>query len=241
MIRIYSGIPAITSLLFFCFSSDVLGAQCASSDQVGLTKARQVQISIAQGTRKTLVERAFEGFALASNTTLLGTPLPRNTRRIASLERAQATGGRLRSIIPDSISPLLYLASSGVTRYDGSVFHEIKSVAQRTLPPSTADHQVTGYLDTLRRTPSQANGVPSVLDFLTTSDVGGSGNTTRFIATSRRIYVEHAIACEIPRTGRIPLLQFGPEFVQNLELFVVTGILPFKGGPGIKGRMPVLP
>jgi hypothetical protein len=237
MIKYCLAFSTLFSIL--CWSSSAQGAQCKSSNHVPLTKSRLTAIAIAQGTRATRVERAFEQFALATGRNLSGRPpLPANTRAIRSPERARATRGKFLSIIPDSISDLLY---SGTTLYRNSVFREVKAIAKRTLPPSTAQHQVTGYLDVLQSTPSQAAGIPSSLIFLTSSDVNGVGGTTRITATSRRINLEHAIACEIPRTGSIPLLQFGAGTTQNPELFLLTGILFSTSRPGTTGRMPVLP
>jgi hypothetical protein len=230
-----------TLSLSLCLSSSAQGAQCQSKSQKPLTKSRLTAIAIAQGTRATRVERAFEQFARATNRTFSGRPLPNNTRPIASLERARATRGKYLSIIPDSISSLLYSTPSGITLYTRSVFHEIKAISKTTLPPSTAQHQVTGYLDVLRNTPSQASGIPATLIFLTSSDVNGVGGTTRLTATARRINLEHAIACELPRTGSTPLLQFGTTTIQNPELFLLTGVLFLPSGPGVTGRMPVLP
>jgi hypothetical protein len=119
-----------------------------------------------------------------------------------------------------------------VQTFKESVFFEIKALQQKTIPPSTSTHQVTGYLDVMRRAPSAQAGVPPALYFLTTGDVKGVGFKTRLRATSRRIWLE-------PQLGST--LQIGSSLVQNPELFFLTGVLYIPSSPGTAGNLPVRP
>jgi hypothetical protein len=169
---------------------------------------------------------------------------------LRSLEREQETikyKQVYKGIVPDSIADLVYGRPSGVQTFKESVFFEIKALQQRTIPPSTSKHQVTGYLDVMRRAPSAQAGVPPALYFLTTADVKGVGFKTRLRATSRRIWLEHAIACEVqnsfnPQNPQIgPTLQIGSSLVQNPEIFLLTGVLYLPSSPGAPGNLPVRP
>jgi hypothetical protein len=229
-------------------SKHVLAASCADPTQTPLRKARLEQISTAQGTNPNQVEYAFEDFAIATYKTLSGQPLPKyRGATLPSPERDVATRGVYRGIVPDSISNLIYSRPSGVQIFHRSVFHEIKSLRKSTLPPSTSSHQITGYLDVMRRTPSAQAGVPQALVFLTTGDVKGVGRKTRLRATFRRIWLEHAIACEVPNSTDPAdpkvgsTIQLGSSLVQNPEVVFLTGVLYFPSGPGTPGKLPVRP
>jgi hypothetical protein len=99
----------------------------------------------------------------------------------------------------------------------------------------------------MRRTPSAQAGVPPALFFLITGDVKGVGFKTRLRATSRRIWLEHAIACEVqnsfnpqkPQLGST--VQLGSSLVQNPELVILTGVLHLPSSPGTPGNLPVIP
>jgi hypothetical protein len=197
---------------------------------------------LPQGTNPNKVEYAFEDFALANYKTFSGQPLQKyRGLTLPSQERDAATKGEYKGIVPDSISNLFYSRPSGVQIFNESVFYEIKALKQSTLPPSTSTHQITGYLDVVRRAPSAQAGVPPALIFLTTGDVKGVGFKTRLRATSRRIWLEHAIACEVPNSGSPPLIQLGPVLIQNPELVILTGVLYVQSGPGTPGNLPICP
>jgi hypothetical protein len=236
------------SIVWGGISKHVLAASCSDSTQVPLLKARLEQISTAQGTNPNQVEYAFEDFAIATYKTFSGQPLPKyRGATLPSLEREVATKGAYKGIVPDSISNLFYSRPSGVQVFNRSVFHEIKALQKSTLPPSTSKHQVTGYLDVMRRAPSAQAGVPPALVFLTTSDVKGVGRKTRLRATFRKIWLEHAIACEVPnsfdptdpRVGST--IQLGPSLVQNPEVIFLTGVLYLPSGSGTPGKLPIRP
>jgi hypothetical protein len=232
-------------------SRDALAASCANSNQTPLLKARLEQISKAQGTNPNKVEYAFEDFAIATYKSFNGVPLTKyKGATLPSLEREQATINYkqvYKGIVPDSIADLFYSRPSGVQTFKESVFFEIKALQRRTISPSTSNHQVTGYLDVMRRAPSAQAGVPPALYFLTTGDVKGVGLKTRLRATRRRIWLEHAIACEVqnsfdpqkPQLGST--LQLGSSLVQNPELFFLTGVLYLPTSPGTPGNLPVRP
>jgi hypothetical protein len=227
---------------------NVLAASCVNSTQTPLLKARLTKVSTDQGTNPNKVEYAFEEFALSTFKTFTGQPLPKyRGPTLPSAERDTATKGEYKGIVPDSISNLYYSRPSGLQVFNRSVFHEIKALKQSTLPPSTSTHQITGYLDVVRRAPSAQAGVPPALIFLTTGDVKGVGNKTRFRANSRRIWLEHAIACEVPdsidpqapKLG--PAIQIGSALIQNPELIILTSVIYFPSGPGNPGKLPVIP